>query len=199
MSFFTTFFFQYGLTAIFLLILLEYACFPVSSEIVLPLAGAVAATRNLSFFLILPVSVVAGLLGTTICFAIGRFGGQKLLNKLQEKFPASRKGIESSFAKFEKHGSKAVCFGRVIPICRTYIAFVAGALKQPYPVFLFSSFIGITVWNTILMGLGYYLKANWKIVQSYYEKYSHIFLLVLLLFLLLFFLYTALKKSRQKA
>ncbi|MDF2845183.1 MAG: hypothetical protein K0R00_3609, partial [Herbinix sp.] len=34
---------DYGLIAMFIIIMLEYACFPVSSEIVLPFCGAVAS------------------------------------------------------------------------------------------------------------------------------------------------------------
>ena len=51
---------NYGLPAMFLLILLEYACFPVSSEIVLPLAGLVAAGQGLSFPLLILFSTQIG-------------------------------------------------------------------------------------------------------------------------------------------
>ena len=40
---------EYGLVAMFIIIMLEYACFPVSSEIVLPLSGAVASINNTHF------------------------------------------------------------------------------------------------------------------------------------------------------
>ena len=55
---------KYGLLGLCLMILLEYACFPISSELVLPFSGAVARAENVSFFLLLPLSVLAGLLGT---------------------------------------------------------------------------------------------------------------------------------------
>ena len=40
---------NYGIWAMFVLIMLEYACFPVSSEIILPLAGGMAAGQGLFF------------------------------------------------------------------------------------------------------------------------------------------------------
>ena len=40
---------NYGIWAMFVLIMLEYACFPVSSEIILPLAGVMAAGQGLFF------------------------------------------------------------------------------------------------------------------------------------------------------
>lgn len=51
---------SYGLIAVFVLILLEYACFPLPSEVVLPFSGAVASQNDWTFFAILGFSVVAG-------------------------------------------------------------------------------------------------------------------------------------------
>ena len=195
MEFFTNLIYEYGLIAMFFFILLEYACFPVSSEIVLPFSGAVASLNHISFFLIIPVSILAGLLGTCICYALGRYGGVPLINKIKTKFPNSAKGIDSSFEKFNKYGSLAVCVGRGIPICRTYIAFVAGAVKQNFLVFLGSSSVGITVWNIVLIGLGYILRENWKLVGEYYIRYKSILTpLLILSILVLLFNVTPLKK-----
>lgn len=178
---------KYGLLGLCLMILLEYACFPISSEIVLPFCGAFAKSYDISFFLLIPGSVLAGLLGTSLCYAVGRIGGARVLTFLKTKFPKTEKGITASEEKMERYGALAVCFGRVIPLCRTYIAFIAGSMKQPYRQFLTYSFFGITVWNCILISLGYLLKSNWNEVQRYYEEYKLVLvataaLLVLLLF-----------------
>jgi len=163
---------KYGLLGLCLMILLEYACFPISSEIVLPFCGAFAKTYEISFFYLIPGSVLAGLLGTSFCYAIGRIGGTRVLTYLKRRFPKTEKGIAASEKKMEQYGAFAVCFGRVIPLCRTYIAFIAGSVKQPFRQFLAYSFFGITVWNCILISLGYLLKSNWNEVQRYYEEYK---------------------------
>lgn len=189
--------YQYGLPSMFVIILLEYACFPVSSEIVLPFSGAIASTQNIRFTTILFASVLAGILGTSICYMVGRLGGAPILDKIKRKFPKSKHAIDSSLEKFNKYGSLAVCIGRVIPLCRTYIAFVAGAAKQSYTIFLLSSLIGITAWNTILIGLGYTLRENWSQVGSYYHEYKVIFLpLIVFLVLILFARKFLFKKSK---
>ena len=82
MNFITNLISEYGLVAIFIIILLEYACFPVSSEIVLPFSGAVASANHTNFLVILPLSIIAGLIGTGICFVIGWFGGGAILHML---------------------------------------------------------------------------------------------------------------------
>ncbi|MGB8453276.1 MAG: DedA family protein [Anaerocolumna sp.] len=176
MSYFTNLIYEYGLIAMFLIILIEYACFPISSEIVLPFSGAVASLQHVNYFTILSLSVLAGLIGTSFCYTIGRLGGGTLLNKLVKKFPKAEKGIVSSQVKFKKYGNLAVCFGRLIPICRTYIAFIAGAAGQSILAYLVSSFIGITIWNAILIGFGYLLREHWDIAGTYYTRYKDIML-----------------------
>ena len=188
MEFLTPLFEQYGLLGLCLMILLEYACFPISSEIVLPFCGAFAKSYGISFFLLIPGSIIAGMIGTSFCYLIGRLGGAKVLTSLKTRFPKTKKGIEASEEKMERFGALAVCFGRIIPLCRTYIAFIAGSVKQPYSQFFSYSLFGITVWNCILIGLGYLLKSNWNEVQRYYEKYKTIFVITAVILIFLFFI-----------
>ena len=189
MSELLSFFDTYGLLAMFVLILAEYACFPISSEIVLPFAGSFAASQGLSFPLLLSSSILAGLLGTSLCYWFGRFGGTYLLEKLSNRFPSTKGPLTASFESFEKYGLLAVGIGRVIPLCRTYIAFVAGAFKQSYISFLFASLVGISIWNTLLIGIGYFFRENWSKISYYYDHYKHTLLLFLILLLLIFLLH----------
>lgn len=197
MEFFTNLISDYGLIAMFLIIMLEYACFPVSSEIVLPFSGAIASSQNIHFFVILTASVIAGLIGTTICYLVGFYGGSAILQRLIKKFPKSGKGINSSYQTFDTYGASAVCFARVIPICRTYIAFISGSMKQTYSVFLLSSFIGITIWNTMLIGTGYFLQDNWQMVYTYYDEYKHI-LIPLLIGIIALLVFKKLSQPKSK-
>ena len=171
---------RYGIFAMILIIFLEYACFPISSELVLPFSGAVARTENVSFFLLLPLSVLAGLLGTGLCYLAGRIGGEAVLTKLVKRFPKTEKAIDSSHARFDKYGAGAVCIGRIIPLCRTYIAFVAGAVGQSPSVYFPYSLLGITIWNSALLSLGYFLQDNWGAVSGYYDRYKQYLLPVLI-------------------
>lgn len=190
MNMLTNLVYRYGLFAVFFLIMIEYACFPVSSEIVLPFSGAVASVQEINFILLLPVSILAGLIGTSVCYFIGKIGGEALIEKIIRRFPKTQKAVEDSYEKFNKFGLLAVCLGRLIPLCRTYIAFVAGALGLNYLKFLFASSIGITIWNTVLLGIGYLFHENWSNISYYYKDYKQ----VILLFLLFVFLIWYLKK-----
>lgn len=172
---------QYGIAAMFFVIFLEYACFPISSELVLPFTGALAAKEHISLFFVLPLSVLAGLLGTGLCYLVGRIGGEGLITSITNRFPKTKKGIDDARNKFECYGKTAVCIGRIIPLCRTYIAFVAGAADQKPSVFFPFSFLGITIWNSALLSLGFLLGDNWGAVSGYYDRYKHLLLPVLLI------------------
>lgn len=189
---------RYGIFAMILIILLEYACFPISSELVLPFSGAIARAENISFFLLLPLSVLAGLLGTGLCYLAGRIGGDAVLTKLVSRFPKTEKAINASRARFTKYGAGAVCIGRVIPLCRTYIAFVAGAVGQSPSVYFPYSLLGITIWNSALLSLGYFLQDNWGAVSGYYARYKQYLIPVMIGIVLIIVLHKKIKKKRPE-
>lgn len=195
MSLITDLISEYGLVAMFLIIMLEYACFPVSSEIVLPFSGAVASINHTNFFVILPLSVLAGLIGTGFCYLVGWFGGSALLLAITHKFPKTKKGIDSAYDRFNRHGAATVCIGRVIPLIRTYIALIAGAAKLNPVTYFSASALGITIWNTLLIGLGYILRENYQRVGECYVRYKHNLIPVLIVFVLILVL-TKIKRHK---
>lgn len=187
----------YGLPAMFLVILLEYACFPVSSEIVLPLCGALAAASGTSYPALILLSTLAGILGTCSCYAVGKYGGTAILERLTRRFPKTEKSLNASKAKFERYGTYAVAIGRVIPLCRTYIAFIAGASGMKFVPYLISSLIGITVWNSVLTGIGYIMQENWTYATALYEKYKDVLIPILLITALVTVYHSITKTKKQ--
>lgn len=169
---------QYGLIAMFIFIILEYACLPLPSEVILPLAGAMVLANGDSIVLAIMISIVAGLIGSMICYSIGYTGGNAVIERMMKKYPSTRKGIESTRQFYERYATYSVGVGRVIPLFRTYISFIAGITKQRMGSFLLASMIGITVWNTLLMGLGYWLADEWKNVMGYYDQGKWFILLI---------------------
>lgn len=199
MDLITNFVREYGLVAIFIIIMLEYACFPVSSEIVLPFSGAVAAGSHMNYFVVLGLSILAGLIGTGVCFAIGWFGGGAILQGITHRFPKSKKPIEAAHNKFREYGSSAVCIGRVIPLIRTYIAFIAGSAKMNPLTYFGASLIGISIWNTLLIGLGYILQDNYQRVGQYYEHYKSNLNPIFFIFVVAIVLNFIYKRRKRKA
>ncbi|WP_291583942.1 DedA family protein [Clostridium sp. UBA6640] len=163
---------QWGYLGIALAVTLEYACIPIPSEVILPFIGILASQNSFSYLGVILVSVVAGIFGSIICYLIGYYGGNPLILSLTKRFPKTKKSTIALNKWFEKHGKLAVLFARLFPLTRTYVSFIAGAAKFNSTIFILYSLVGITLWNTVLITLGYLLGENWTIIESLMKQYS---------------------------
>jgi len=173
---------EIGYIGVITIVGLEYACFPMPSEIVLPFVGFLAASGRMSYIGVLIASTIAGILGSLVCYYIGYFGGKPILDKIGDKMPSSRKSIFAAKDTFDKYDKISVVIARVLPLARTYISIPAGIARMNVVKFIFFSSIGIIIWNTVLISLGYYLGSNWMMVEQLMEKYT-IFIGILVLVL----------------
>lgn len=186
---------QYGMFAIFLIIMMEYACFPISSEIVLPVSGMVAAQLGHKVTWVIFISVIAGIMGSSICYLLGKWGGQTMMNCLLSRFPKAKRQFEKTCGWQIKYGKFSVMLARVIPIFRTYISFASGITRQNYLEFLIYSTIGILSWNTLLLSCGYLLGENFDVIGPYFQLYSKWILVFIAAVILLMVLF---KRHRRK-
>ena len=148
---------QHGLLGIFVVVALEYACLPMPSEVLLPLAGLAAAAAGFPLALVTAVSVLAGLTGSALCYALGAYGGRALLERLLRRFPRAWAQLEETSRWQAETGGLSMMVARVIPLFRTWISFVAGIVRMPFGAFALYSAMGMIVWNTVLLGAGYSL------------------------------------------
>ena len=70
---------DYGLLAIFITMTLESACVPIPSEIVVPYGGVLAAQGHVTLWAVVLVATLANLVGSSIAYAAGRYGGRALV------------------------------------------------------------------------------------------------------------------------
>lgn len=177
---------KYGILATCITILIEYACFPISSEIVLPFSGAVAKINNFSLPILIFLSIICGLIGSLICYYIGKYLGNKCITFIIKIFPKAQAAFDASYRFFNRYEGKAVFLARLIPLCRTYISFVSGILKQPLSSFLLYSGLGIALWNTLLISLGYILGSNWSFVINLYNNYKYFIIFLIIILILIY-------------
>ena len=150
------YFSQYGLIVFFIIIFLEYLNVPgLAAGIVMPLAGVWAANEGIGFFTAIFISVIAGLLGSLVLYAIARIGGEIFLKKLINKFPSQEKTINNKLDYLRQKGSVGVFVSKLIPMARTLIEIPAGVLKIDFMKNFCSAGLGIFVWNLIFVGSGY--------------------------------------------
>ncbi|PHV71710.1 cytochrome O ubiquinol oxidase [Sporanaerobium hydrogeniformans] len=175
-----------GYPGIFAIIGLEYACFPIPSEVVLPFVGMSITQTHLSFFIVFLVSICAGLIGSLLCYAIGFWGGAPFLAWLSKHSSNAEKATCKFNRWFDCYGRWAVLLARIVPLTRTYISFFAGASRMSLSIFLLYSSVGISAWNLVLISLGYFVGDNWPLIERLLNTYSNVVLILLALTLLLY-------------
>lgn len=172
---------SFGYLGILFIVGLEYACFPLPSEVVLTFFGLSASQGEFSLIGVIIFSIIGGLLGSLICYALGYYGGVPLQEWLGRKFPSSQKSMLALNKWFKKYGKPAVLLARIVPLTRTYVSLLAGAEKFSLKSFILYSSLGISVWNIFLVCLGYFIGDNLPLINSIMEKYTTITLVVLAL------------------
>lgn len=153
----THYFLQYGALFIYLIVLLEYMNLPgFPAGIIMPLAGLWAAKGEISFPVVLLLSVAAGLTGSWILYFLGRLGGAKLTGFYYKKFPKQQAVIEKKMEMLREKGSIGVFVSKLLPMVRTIISIPAGMVKMDFLKYTVSSAMGIFLWNLVFVGAGYF-------------------------------------------
>jgi membrane protein DedA with SNARE-associated domain len=164
----------WGLIAIFVTMAGESAGLPISSEIVVPLGGALASQGKLNpaspvvaFILVVLVSSVANLAGSLIAFYLTRrYGERVVLSKAGRWMGLSKGHLRLANRFFDRWGLWAVFLGRLVPIIRTYISFPAGLSKIGYVKFTVVTLLGAIPWNFGLAYAGFLLGQHWETVAT---------------------------------
>lgn len=131
--------------------------------------GVIAATTGkLSLFIIIPLLIIAALLGDNLNYFVGHKFGTLIKEKKKILF-LKREYIEKTEDFFEKNGGKAVIMARFVPIVRTIAPFVAGAGSMKYRVYILNCILGAFIWVVSITLLGFFL-GQIEIVKNNFEK-----------------------------
>jgi membrane protein DedA with SNARE-associated domain len=159
---------SWGLIAIFVTMAGESAGLPISSEIVVPLGGALAAQGKLNFVLVVAVSSLGNLAGSLVAFLLTRrYGEQVILSRAGRWMGLSRGHLRLANRFFGRYGLWAVFLGRLLPIIRTYISFPAGLSKITPLAFTIATLLGAIPWNFALAYAGLKLGQHYDTVARY--------------------------------
>lgn len=151
-----------------LAIALENLFPPLPSEVILPLAGFTASQGDMSLPGAIFWTTVGAVAGALVLYAVGALLGRDRTRALAGRLPlVNTTDIDRSEAWFARHGVKAVFFGRMIPIFRSFISIPAGIERMPLTTFITFTTLGSLLWNTVFVMAGYLLGENWHVVESY--------------------------------
>jgi membrane protein DedA with SNARE-associated domain len=154
-----------GLIAILLTMAGESAGLPISSEIVVPLGGSLAAAGVLPFAGVVLAATAGNLLGSVIAFALGRRYGATIIIKYGRRVGLDRGHLDLAERFFDRYGLLAVFVGRLLPVVRTYISFPAGLSRMGWFPFLLATTAGCVPWNLALAYAGLVLGRQYGLVE----------------------------------
>lgn len=149
-----------------LLIALENLFPPMPSEIVLPVAGFTASVGDFTLAEAIVWTTVGSLVGAMMLYAVGALFGRDRTLWIWRRIPlVNDDDFLRTEAWFDRHGRKAVFFGRMVPIFRSLISIPAGIERMPLLQFVALTTAGSAIWNSVFVGAGYALGEQWHRVE----------------------------------
>jgi membrane protein DedA with SNARE-associated domain len=174
---------DHGLYAVFFLMLVD-AVLPAASEVVMVYGGALASgafvgqevtlfgktiEEGLPAYLAI---ALAGTIGYTVGavggWAIGLYGGRPYLERHGLWLHLNEEKLERAERWFERWGDKAVFFGRLTPVVRSFVSVPAGVFEARLGRYTALTLLGSAIWCFAFAAAGYVAGESW-------EEFHHAF------------------------
>lgn len=146
-----------GYLVLLLLVMAESGGVPVPGETALITGGILASQGKLQIELVIVVAASAAIIGDNLGYQIGRKGGRWLLERPGRFHRQRLQVLARGEPFFERHGPKAVFFGRFLLGLRVWASWLAGATHMRWRSFVFWNACGGICWATAIGLLAYFL------------------------------------------
>ncbi len=163
---------HYGYLAVAGLVLIEDFGVPVPGETVLILGAVYAGTGRLSIFLVVLLGFVGAVIGDNIGFAIGHFGGRRLVEKYGRYIFLTPERLDKATGFFERHGGKVVTIARFVEGLRQANGIIAGLTGMHWARFLAFNALGAALWVGVWSAVGYFSGDHITSIYNTASRYS---------------------------
>lgn len=166
---------QFGYFGVAFLMFLENVFPPIPSELIMPLSGYVAKQGKMTLWGVIIAGTLGSWLGQIPLYYLGKYLGSGCLKRWLGRHPwlaVSPSELDKAEKWFERYGSKAVLFGRLVPAIRTLISLPAGICGMSMPKFLTYTGIGTCLWTGLLGAAGWFLGEKNTVVEQYLHPVS---------------------------
>jgi membrane protein DedA with SNARE-associated domain len=169
-----------GLAGIFVLMLLDSACIPTSSEAIMLFAGFKVADGRFTLLEIVVAGVAGNLVGSWVAYGIGYYGRVELLERHGKWLHIGPKQLAWADRWFERYGDATVFFSRMLPVIRTFISLPAGVARMPFWRFTVLTTLGIIPWVLAWAIVGKQVGDDWESLQEklHYADYAIVALIL---------------------
>lgn len=135
---------------------LESMGVPSPGETALVLAAVLASQGKLQIWLVIVIGVASAIIGDNIGYFLGRKIGREVLEAPGPFHKRRTMLISVGDRFFEKHGPKAVFFGRWVALVRIAAAWLAGINHMRFRDFFFWNALGGISWGITFGLAGYF-------------------------------------------
>lgn len=167
----------------------------VPGDVVLAIGGIYAARQELSITWVIAIASVAGIVGESTGYWLGRRFGKSLIGRI----PLVRRledKLDEAEGYFDKHGGKTVAIGRFATAAGSFVPFTAGAARMPYHRFVLYDVPSVLVWASGIALVGYFFGRNVETVDTILSRFGWIVLGALVAFVAG---YVVVKRRRGRA
>ena len=190
---------QYGYLAVFLGIMLECFGLPLPGETLLVTASALAGlTGDLSIGWVMALGFVGAVIGDNIGFAIGHYGGRRLVLKYGRYVFIREKHLEKSERLFKRHGGKVVTIARFINGLRQLNGIIAGTSRMDWWRFLAYNILGAALWVGVWGSVGYFFGDRLGPILSQLDLYDRYLVIAVAVLIAAAVVYRLLKHSSER-
>jgi membrane protein DedA with SNARE-associated domain len=146
-----------GYPLLLVLVMSESSGVPVPGETALITAAVLASQGKLQIEFVIGLAAAGAIIGDNIGYLIGRRGGRWLLERPGFLHRQRLRVLEVGEPFFQKHGPKAVFFGRFVLGLRVWASWLAGATRMPWRSFLLWNALGGVTWAVAVGLIAYFL------------------------------------------
>ncbi|MEA2199486.1 MAG: hypothetical protein QOI89_82 [Solirubrobacteraceae bacterium] len=146
-----------GYPLLLVLVMSESSGVPVPGETALITAAVLASQGKLQIEFVIGLAAAGAIIGDNIGYLIGRRGGRWLLERPGFLHRQRLRVLEVGEPFFQRHGPKAVFFGRFVLGLRVWASWLAGATRMPWRSFLLWNALGGVTWAVAVGLIAYFL------------------------------------------
>jgi len=165
---------RYGYGAAFAAVMAEGMGIPTLGQTLLMAGVLEAAKGRMNIALLLFLVTTAATLGNSIGYAIGRWGGRVVLEKLKVN-PERQHHLDDLF---KRRGGVVILLARFLDGLRQLNGIVAGVMRMPWWTFTTYNVAGALLW-TCAWGLGtYYLGRDIHVIAAFFQRHRPLLLVL---------------------
>lgn len=133
-----------------------FFCFFLPGDSLILSAGVFASQGFFSLGAMFLVMIFFAIAGNYLGYFVGKKMGQYLFKKKDTTF-FKKEYLQKAEIFYNKYGILALLIGRFVPIVRTFVPLIAGAVNMNQRVFSIYNFLGAFLWVLFFGLLGYFL------------------------------------------